>query len=233
MHARNLFKALKEIALSEGIVLSPQIRTEKLEKILKEALRSRGYFCLFGIVKPFRSLMIWKKEKRRSFSVVLPEKTQKVDVIFLDQFAELGWLHYATFGKYYVGGWAKKDALFCVKQAYKVNSSTFKVHYLSHEAQHFSDYKLFPKLIQVDLEYRAKLAELALTKTPRKFLQKLRCEAKNDIHIPHSFAAYKILSNICEVSSPKAIRLDATQLLRRHTEDLKRHGAKKVKSVLT
>ncbi|MGZ3788723.1 MAG: hypothetical protein ACXVLQ_09385 [Bacteriovorax sp.] len=229
---RNLIKSLKDIAVLEGLNFPPRVKTEILENVLKDALRKRGYFSLFGVVRPFRSLLVWKSEKRTSYKVVLPEKTQKLDVVFLETFIELGWLHYATFGKYYVGGWAKKDALYCVKQAYKLNSLSFKVHYLSHEAQHFSDYKLFPNLSQVDLEYRAKLTELALTRTPKRFLLRLQNEAKRDEHIPHSFAAYKILSDIDETSHPKIIRTEAVRLLRRHTEELKRHGAGKVKSVL-
>lgn len=229
---RNLTKSLKDIALDEGIKISSGIKIEVLEKYLITALSKRGYFSLFGVVKPYRSLMVWKNEKRKSFNVVLPEKIQKVDVIFLGQFIELGWLHYATFGKHYVGGWAKKNALYCVKQAYKVNSLTFKVHYLSHEAQHFSDYKLFPKLSQIDLEYRAKLTELALTATPKKILIKLKNEAKKDMRIPHSFAAYKILSEIKEGCYVKAIRIDAVRLLKQHTEKLKQCGARKVKTVL-
>ena len=230
---KNLTNTLKTIALNNGISISSRIDTETLEKKLKGALLSRGYYSLFGIVKPFRSLMIWKIEKRKSYSIELPEKRQKVDVVFLEQFIELGWLHYATLGKYYVGGWAKKDALFCVKQAYKINSPTFKVHYLSHEAQHFSDYKLFPNLDQIDLEYRAKLTELALTKTPKKFLAKLKRESKKDRHIPHSFAAYNILLDIDETSSPTIIRKNAVHLLTKHTEKLKKYGPKKVRSIFT
>lgn len=223
---------LREIAKSEDIKISSNISRKSLEKILSNEIKLRGYYSLFGTVSPFRSLLIWKKQTAKRYSVVLPEGKQRVNVVFMEDFLELSWLHYATFGKYYVGGWAKKDALYCVKQAYKINSPKFLVHYLAHEAQHFSDYKSFPKLQQMDLEYRSKLAELSLTQSPNKFMKKLRLEARNDKHAPHSFAAYKILQNIGDSSSAKIIQLSARALLKEHSEKLKSRGAKTVTTCL-
>ena len=200
---------------------------------MKREFKKRGFFSLFGVVKPLRSLMVWKKTSPKTFKVSLPEGTQSVKVMLLAQFSELSWLHYATFGKYYVGGWAAKKLLFCVKQAYKIGSPDFNVHYLSHEAQHFSDYRSFPKLKSSDLEYRAKLAELALTASPIKFVGKLKREAKRAPQIPHSFAAYKILQGLTNSSSPAEIRKEAVQLLTRHTKTLKQRGANKVESVIS
>ncbi|MDO9182868.1 MAG: hypothetical protein Q7U04_10695 [Bacteriovorax sp.] len=231
-HNAILSKDLKRIMFNEGVKFSTVASFEKLEKILEREFHKRGFLALFGTVKPFRSLMIWKKESFKIFNVSLPEKKQKVKVIFLEQFLELGWMHYATFGKYYVGGWARKDALYCVKQAYKIDSPTFNIHYLSHEAQHFSDYKSFPKLIQIDLEYRAKLAELALARSPKKFLNKLTSEAKKDKNMPHSFAAYKILDGLTDATLPTKIRREAIGLLLQHSSALKKHGSKKVRTVL-
>jgi hypothetical protein len=231
-HNAILSNNLKEIMVKEGIKFSTSASTEKLEIILTREFEQRGFMAIFGTVKPFHSLMIWKKENSKVFNVSLPEKKQKVKVVFLEQFLELSWMHYATFGKYYVGGWAKKDALYCVKQAYKVGSPTFNIHYLSHEAQHFSDYKSFPRLIQTDLEYRAKLTELVLTRYPQKFLKKLASESKNDQSIPHSFAAYKILDGLAEKTLTNKIRREASELLFQHTKNLKKKGSRKVRSVL-
>jgi len=229
---KQLDSSLGEIAKSENIKINSNISRGSLEKILTREIKRRGYHSLFGTVSPFRSLLVWKNQNTKKFSVVLPEGKQGVNVVFMEDFLELSWLHYATFGKYYVGGWAKKDSLYCVKQAYKINSSKFLVHYLAHEAQHFADYKSFPKLQQVDLEYRAKLAELSLTDRPNRFLQKLKLEAINDKHKPHSFAAYSILKSIGDSSSVKKIRLSAEKLLKEHSEKLKSLGSKKVTTCL-
>lgn len=222
---------LKSLTIAEGIKVASKLSSDKLEVILKDEFKRRGFFSLFGTVSPFKSLMVWKKEASKTYTVELPEKKQKVKVVFMDQFIELSWLHYATFGKYYVGGWAKKDSLFCVKQAYKINGPIFKVHYLAHEAQHFSDYKYFPKLQQVDLEYRAKLAELALAKNPKKLILKLKNEAQKNAKIPHSFAAYQILKGIDNATSSIKLRDQASKLLVENTKLLKAKGARSVKSI--
>lgn len=223
---------LQNVMQLSGIKLSKNISFGKIENLLKIEFKQRGFFAIFGTVTPFKSLMVWKKQSSKTYKVQLPEGVQTVNVIFLEQFIEFGWLHYATFGKYYVGGWAKKTSLYCVKKAYKVGSPTFKVHYLAHEAQHFSDYKVFPKLKQVDLEYRAKLSELSLTKNTAKFILKLKSEAKNDSSLPHSFAAFCIMEKLSDSDSPKELRSKAVQLLFEHSHLLKKFGRKKIESAL-
>jgi hypothetical protein len=165
---RKVIKTLKDF----GLKVRKNQSWESIEKVLAKEFRNRGYFTLFGKITPLRSLLVWKSEKRRSFKVPLSTGSENVNVVLLDNFVDLGWLHYATFGRYYVGGWAKKDALYCVSQAYKrnFNSEAFRVSYLAHEAQHFSDYKKFPEITQADLEFRAKLAELS---------QEIFCSQKN------------------------------------------------------
>lgn len=171
---------------------------QTLEPALQRALRRRGYHSLLGVVAPFRSLLVWKKETSRTFRVPLLSGTENVKVVLLDQFVELGWMHFLTFGRHYVGGWAKKHALFCVAQAYKhdYESEAFRVSYLTHEAQHFSDYKKHPGLSSGELEYRAKLAELVASKRPAKLMEKFTAEAKNDPSLPHSFAACRVVRDI-------------------------------------
>ncbi len=168
---------------------------------------------------PFRSLLVWRSQKIEKFQVPLIHKTQVVKVVLLDKFIEFGWLHFATFGKYYVGGWAKKDALYCVLPAYKksLNGESFRVSYLTHEAQHFSDYKRFPKLSQTDLEYRAKLAELVAAKKTTRLLMKFRSEAKNDPKFPHSHAAWRVINDL---NTKGSIQDEASRILREHSHAL-------------
>lgn len=193
----------------------------KIEQTLINEFKKRGFNSIFGTVAPLRSLMVWKKESIKKFKVKLPESIQIVNVIFLEQFIESGWLHYATFGKHYVGGWAKETALYCVKKAYEIKSDKFKIHYLVHEAQHYSDYQLFPKLAASDLEYRAKLAELAVTKKPKNFVSKLLLQAKNDKKNPHSFAADRILSKLDKKMPSKVLNQKAIKLLQQDTKRIK------------
>lgn len=229
---KDLNDSLRSILAKLGRKRVATYSTEKIEKTLAEEMKKRDYYSLFGKVAPFRSLLVWEKQYSKTYTVPLPEKKEKVQVVFMDKFVELGWLHYATFGRYYVGGWAKKDALFCVKQAYKVDTPSFMAHYLAHEAQHFADYKSYPKLSQIDLEYRAKLAELFHTRTPKKFIQKLISEAKNDRLLPHSFAAYRIVSDLKKVQTTASFKQKAVDLLEKHSKSLSAFESIKVQSVL-
>lgn len=156
-----------------------------------------------------------------------------MNVVFLEDFIELGWLHYATFGKHYVGGWAKSDALYCVARAYRRGGDRFHASYLCHEAQHYSDYKRFPKLQQQDLEYRAKLAELIASKRPGKLIKKFSSEAKDNKQLPHSYAAFCLLKNFEQRRlDPRSIKRSAVASLSAHSKALRERGARTVKSVL-
>lgn len=182
-----------------------------LEKSIQKKLKHRGYHSLLGRVTPLRSLLIWRSQRETEFKVHLAESTQTVRVFLLDDFVELGWLHYATFGKYHVGGWAGDKALYCVLPAYRggIGSEKFRKSYLSHEAQHFSDYSRFPGLSQSDLEYRAKLAELVAATHPRRLVDKFAREAKNDLSLPHCHAAHRVVTALAGRSRvrPMALRL--------------------------
>ncbi|MEK6707050.1 MAG: hypothetical protein AABZ06_14830 [Bdellovibrionota bacterium] len=209
-----------------------------LERRLAKELTRRGYFSLLGRVSPFRSLLIWSKQVEKKFKVRLVSEKILVTVVLLDKFVELGWLHYATFGRWYVGGWAKKDSLFCVSQAYKrkFNSEAFRVSYLTHEGQHFSDYRKFPNLKQADLEYRAKLAEMIESKKPTRLLNKFGSEAKDDRSTPHCFASHRITEGVKNSKKLNKMHISLNSLsknmLLAHTQKLKSQGSKTTKGVL-
>ncbi len=159
-----------------------------------------------------------------------------------------GWADYATFGKYYAAGWATKDALYCVKKAYDISSEKFQVSYLTHEAQHFSDYDSFPLLKQADLEYRAKLAELSVAKeTVYKLLKVFIQRAENSIENAHPFANYcvirdlsKIIFNenfvsdvkIWEKLSYQEINEASVELIKQHSTALNNLGPKTVTNLI-
>ena len=122
-----------------------------------------------------------------------------VSVVFMDSIVTMGWEEYATFGKYYPGGWTTKKSLFCVISAYDTTSERFKISYLKHEGQHFADYKLYPKLSGADLEYRAKLVELSYAKESIYNLIEFFIEnSGQDRDNAHSFANYHVINDLAK-----------------------------------
>ena len=194
-------------------------------------------------------LYLWSDEREVIYEIVLPETSVKVPVVFMQNFISNGWGFYTTFGKKYSAGWASPDKLYCVEKAYDLNSESFKVSYISHEGQHFADYKSFPKLKnQADLEYRAKLTELALAKTSvLSLIAKFVKNAKNDAKYAHAFANYILIKNLSKVLfnsdfvndinrwkkiAPRKINNASIQLLKANTKALNKLGAKTVSAYL-
>ncbi len=170
-----------------------------IENKLKDFLAEKRYFSLFGIVQPFREFEIWKSQKEENFTVNLPETRQNVKVVLMEKFISKGWEAYATIDRAFPGGWAKKDRLFCNASSYDFNTERFLVSYLTHEAQHFFDYKRFPKLCQLDLEYRAKLAELSVAiRSGKKLMRGFYLSANKNIKYPHSYANYIVTKDILD-----------------------------------
>lgn len=135
---------------------------DELEPKLAEALNQEGFHSLQGRTGYLRELMIWAKEDSRQMNVALPEQQQTVKVELLDGFKSLGWSEYATCGRASTGGWTTDDALFAVVPRYdSLDGEEFRVTFLGHEAQHFADKARFKDLQPWELEYRAKLTELA------------------------------------------------------------------------
>ena len=141
-------------------------------------------------------LYLWKEEEEKQYDIDLPEgQSVSVPIVFMRDFISNGWSHYTTFGHSFSGGWATRDKLFCVEESYgSKDDEEFLVSYISHEGQHFADYKIFPKLKQTDLEFRAKLTELALSKTSTyDILKKFIRNAKEDKSYAHAFANYTVI----------------------------------------
>ena len=83
----------------------------------------------------------------------------------MDDFLTLGWKDYATLGMTSSGGWAAKESIYCLTWAWNHDSENFRVSVLKHEGRHVADFKRYPMLDALDLEYRAKLTELAFADT--------------------------------------------------------------------
>ena len=171
---------------------------EELNKHYSQYLDSKGVnHTPFDKTGSYYDLLLWKNEKDTIYKIRLPNDTVSVKVCFMTEFISLGWMEYATLGKHYPGGWATSDCLFCVKKDYDLSSESFKVSYLVHEAQHFYDYKLFPKLTQPDLEYRAKLAELSYAnETLYKLINSFIKYAEHNRQYAHSYAYYCVVRDL-------------------------------------
>jgi hypothetical protein len=165
---------------------------------LKAAIEERGGHAITGMTVPYMELVVWAAEEDRQYDVALPEGPVAVHVRLLDDFTTLGWLGFATCDRHYSGGWAESDRLYCVRDAYDLESEEFAVSYLLHEGQHFADYERFPGLPQEDLEYRAKLAELARAEATLRDLVTWFAANRAAEGPPHSRANHRVIRDLGE-----------------------------------
>lgn len=155
----------------------------------KAAIEGEGLNALTGVTSPYYELMVWRVNDARTYRVGLPEQAIDVNVVFLDDFVALGWAAFATADHSHTGGWATATTLYAVRSAYDLESESFRVSYLAHEAQHFADCRTFPKLAQPELEYRAKLTELAQAQaTAHDLVLRFAARTGSDRSLPHSLA---------------------------------------------
>ncbi len=171
---------------------------DSLNSFLKQYIESLGLHTTgLGKTGKYFDLLVWATEKDTTYSFFLHNEKTSAEVVFMDNFITLGWEEYATLDRHYPGGWATNKALFCVKKAYDLNSEEFKISYLAHESRHFADYKLFPKLQNADLEYRAKLTELSMAQTTLyKIIESFINNANYDSENGHSIANYCVIRDL-------------------------------------
>ncbi|GHN01877.1 hypothetical protein WSM22_33660 [Cytophagales bacterium WSM2-2] len=196
---RNLSVALsKEFKFARGSknILSDDTLDIYLKKLIQSReLKTTG----FGKTGKLFDLLVWRNEKDTTYDFSVRDEVIHSKVVFMTDFVTLGWEEYATLDRFYPGGWATKTALYCVRKAYNLKSESFLISYLCHEARHFSDFVLFPKLGSADLEYRAKLTELSLLnddlfKIISFFIENSDRASENG----HSVANYFAIRNLSE-----------------------------------
>lgn len=250
-HADELFFNEMIVFLKRNYNLTESIDEIESEyfSLFKEFLNANGFHGIaMGKTGHLFDLYLWKDEKEVVYDIKLPETEVKVPVVFMKNFVSNGWSHYTTFGDSYSGGWTLPDKLYCVEEAYDLSSENFKISYVAHEGQHFADIKTYPKLKQADLEYRAKLTELALAKTSTmKIIKKFITNAKNDTTNAHAYANYLVIKNLSDaffnrsyVSAMvewkklpiKKINKIGYKLLKEHTVKLNKKGAKTVETCI-
>lgn len=147
--------------LTEVLRLPAATDWDGVEAALEATIKKQGYGVLLGRTGRLRELMIWRTEKTEKRDVTLPEGAFNVSITYLDAFTSMGWSRYLSCDRIGTGGWAKPEGLYAVVPAYpSLDDELFRLSFLGHETQHFSDYKRFPGLKPWELEYRAKLVEL-------------------------------------------------------------------------
>lgn len=212
-------------------------RSEAVQRVLE----SQGWHVLVGTTTPLYELMLWREQTSGLRTVALPGGDIDVKVTLLDDFPSLGWAAWATCDRSHTGGWATVDGIMVVVPAWDLNSERYTTGMLAHEAQHFSDFRRYPKLAQTDLEYRAKLVELALTvTTQREQLDKFLSRAIRDRGSPHPFANHWVIERLRArlgagdwMAQPRdTIARAALAELQAHSDQLDAKGAALVESVL-
>ena len=164
------------------------------------ALEERGFHYLETNAPPLQDLFLWKREENKKFTVRLTDRSQPVRVTFMSEIYSMGWKQFATLGLVATTGWVKGERLYCVSGAYDRLSEDFRVSYLKHESRHLADFKRFPGLPSVELEYRAKLTELAFaTASLRGLLEDFTLKSSPNSGSPHTFANYRVTRDMYEV----------------------------------
>lgn len=196
---------INELKLEDNlkILISRHGNTEGIQsdsdvhKKLGALLASEGVYYLDDIAPPWRDLFLWRKQEVRNYPVTLTDHTRTVRVIFMEDFQSLGWKYYASLGLASTTGWVENGELYCVDWAYDRNSERFKVSYLKHEARHLADYERFPGLDAVELEYRAKLTELAFAHhSATRLLEDFISKSAENPESPHAMANFQVTRDL-------------------------------------
>lgn len=224
-----LLQALrKRLALSEAEAKD----MDAIEPLVQARLRERGYHAQMGRTMPLRELMLWRRQETRPFQVDLPDGPYTVRVELLDDFVSRGWTAYGRCERGSAGGWATAEALYAIVPSYTegLDGEFFRVVFLGHETQHFADQNAFPGIAPWELEYRAKLVELAQAReVSAKRLGTMMSAQSDDIDSPHTYANTRVVADLTRRlgASPDQVEVDRLQHAARELllEDSRRRRA--------
>jgi len=198
---------------------------DAIEAELRARLQAEGGHVLMGRTPPLREFMLWRTENAEVRQVRLPEGQHAIKVKILDDFTSLGWAAYATCDRNFTGGWVRPEAIYAVGPGWKDKAAeNYQVSFLAHETQHFADKERFGELKSWELEYRAKLAELALADTTQpRILSAFISNQGSDPAVPHPYANRIVVSWLAEelaVADPEALRNVAPAAIRQAAKSL-------------
>lgn len=163
----------------------------------KRRLEGMGLRAITGVTWPYYELMLWTAEDRREFRVDLSDQVVTVPVVFMDGFISKGWLSYGSCERFGAGGWTASGTLYAIRSRYDLDSEAFRVSYLGHEGRHFADNRDHPGLEQPELEYRAKLTELVLSRdSTRRLFDQFLHSGQRGRGAPHAHAEYWLVRHL-------------------------------------
>lgn len=183
---------------------------DSIDVYLKKYIKQKSLFTT-GLTKTGRlyDLLVWEFQNDTAYTFRFRKEKIITRVVLMDNFITLGWEEYATLGKYYPGGWATTESLFCVIKAYDRNSEAFRISYLAHEGRHFLDYLLFPNLTNTELEYRAKLTELSMANESLfKIISGFISNANKNSSGGHPLANYLVIHDLSQQLFHKEFEAD-------------------------
>jgi hypothetical protein len=168
---------------------------------LSKQLNARNIYVTLGKTASLYDLLLYlNEEEEKSYKVDLIDGTSHdVTVFLMRSMVSYGWSRYFNCGGPGTGGFATDKGLYAIAEVYDLDSEDFMINFLSHETRHYADYKRYPGLEGPELEYRAKLTELALAdKTLSQTLKRFERDQGDDRAIPHSFANKHVLAALRE-----------------------------------
>lgn len=196
-------RAQAEAALLENLrsVLAKPHPGDPLED-METALSGAGLHVLQSPSPPLLDLYVWRDQLTSDFDVQLTDQVIPLSVVFMDDFISLGWKEYASLGLATTTGWVENGRLYCVSWAYDRDSENFRVSYLKHEARHLADLERYPEMDTTELEYRAKLTELAFAQTTvQRILEDFSAKAADNPASPHAMANHRVVRDIGQALS--------------------------------
>jgi hypothetical protein len=190
--ANYLENSLRDLLPAPQRVTPSSPQQEVFDQMTTE-LQQRGFYALNTPAPPLLDLFLWRREQNKRYTVRLTDRSQPVRVTFITEIYSLGWKEFATLGLISTTGWVEGDRLYCISDAYDRNSENFRISYLKHESRHLADFERFPGLASADLEYRAKLTELAFASSSlRSLLDDFTVKSAFNPDSPHAHANFLV-----------------------------------------
>lgn len=193
-HERILEQRIDELLEREGV--RPLGEEDRFSQ-LRQSLNDRGLHVLESAAPPMRDLFVWRDESPRQFRVHLHDTPVDLEVVFIDDFAVQGWKDFASLGLATTTGWVEDGILYCLAWAYDTESENFEVSYLKHEARHLVDLERYPQMGSEELEYRAKLTELAhANHSLFRVLKDFTAKAAQNPDSAHAMANWRVIRDL-------------------------------------